>query len=112
MTGLPGQDSIVSGYQLGYDDGTGGVEVAHKTTWGYVAVVNVTISANAYIAGATLAIRDGTGAGNTVWSTTVPALGAAADQNVGFPVVLDAVFETDIRTFLTANAGTMTVSFR
>lgn len=107
---LPGQSSVVDGYGYGYDDGTTGAEVAHKDAHGLVHVVNVTVSANAYIAGATFEIRDGTGAGNAIWQLTIPALGAAA-TNMAFSVILDAMFETDIRTIITANAGTATVAY-
>jgi hypothetical protein len=107
---LPGQESFVSGYDHGYDDGTTGAEVVHKATHGFVHVVNVAIDGTAYVAGAVLEIRDGTGAANAVWQLTIPALGAA-DVSLAFPVLLDARFETDIRTILTAGAGTMSVSF-
>jgi len=109
MPGMPGQEFIVDGYAYGFDVGTTGAEVVHKATWGFVHVVNVTVSANAYIAGATLAIRDGTGV--NLWLMTIPALAAAATA-LAFPVVLNCVFETDIRTFITANAGTMTVAYK
>lgn len=107
---LPGQDSVSDGYQAGYDDGTTGAEVAHKATNGFVYAVNVTVNGNAYVAGAVLEIRDGTGAGNALWQLTIPALGAA-NVSLAFPVMLNKRFETDIRTIITAGAGTMTVSF-
>lgn len=108
--GMPGQEFIVDGYAYGYDDGSTGAEVAHKAMWGFVRVVNVTVSANAFIAGATLEIRDGTGV--AIWGLTVPALGAAAGPGLAFPVILDCIFGTDIRTFITAAAGTMTVAYK
>jgi len=107
---LPGQDSLTDGYAMGLDDGTTGAEVVHKATWGFVAVVNVTVNANALVAGATLEIRNGTGAGNDVWIMNIPALAAAGGQ-VAFPVILNAIFATDIRTIITAGAGTMSVSY-
>ena len=107
---LPGQEALTDGYAIGLDDGTTGVEVIHKATWGFVAVVNVTVSANAAIAGATLEIRNGTGAGNDVWIITIPAL-AIAGNELAFPVILNARFGTDIRTIITAAAGTMSVCY-
>ena len=106
---LPGQESLSDGYALGFDDGTTGAEVVHKATWGFVGVVNVTVSANAQIAGATLEIRNGTG--NAVWSMIIPIVAAGAGGALAFPVILNAMFGTDIRTIITVAAGTMTVSY-
>jgi hypothetical protein len=108
--GLPGQDSIVAGYAHGYDDGTTGAEVVHKTTYGFVHTVNVVVSATAQVAGCTFEIRDGTGV--AIWQQIIPAIGAAGSP-MAFCVLLDCAFGTDIRTIVTAPAmGTMTVSYR
>ena len=103
-----GSERIGEGLLLGYDNGTTGAEVVHKATSGFVYAVNVTVSGSAYTAAATLSIRDGTG--NVVWQLDIPA--NAAVDSMAFSVNLAALFVTDIRTLITANAGAMTVAYQ
>lgn len=108
---LPGTQGISDGYTPSLDDGTTGAEVVHKATQGFVAWVNVTVRATAYVAGAVLEIRDGTGAANAKWRMTIPNLGVN-NQQLAFDVPLSARFKNDIRTYCSvANQVTFTVVF-
>ncbi len=105
-----GSERVGEGLQLGYDDGSTNAEVVHKTTTGYVWVVNVTVDGDVYQTGGTFSIRDGTG--NVVWQLDVPNVQVQV-TSFAFPVNLSALFGTDIRTLITpAGAGHMTVSYQ
>ncbi len=106
-----GSERIAEGLERSYDDGTSGVEVVHKASTGFAYVVNVTVYGGAYLKGAVFEIRDGTGAGNTVWRLDISA-DLFEIASFAFPVNLAALFNTDIRTLITPGAGRMTVAYQ
>jgi len=105
-----GSERVGEGLHLGYDAGGTGAEVVHKETTGFVHTLNVNVNGDAFTAGSVFSLRDGTG--NVVWQHTVNAAGIQL-PSYGFVVILDALFDTDIRTLIVpAGDGHMTVAYQ